>query len=87
MKTDPCGTNRPGKNIGQDVVDGKIKVHSVKNFRVIDASVFPVIPDNRIQNVVYMIAERGIDFIEADYRASYAQSLDRITSMLIKLLT
>jgi choline dehydrogenase len=87
MKTDPCGTNRPGKNIEQGVVDGKIKVHSVKNFRVIDASVFTVIPDNRIQNVVYMIAERGIDFIEVDYRASYVQSLDRITSMLIKLLT
>jgi len=30
----------------------------VKGLRVIDASVFPVIPDCRIQNAVYMVAEK-----------------------------
>lgn len=40
------------------VVDETLKVHGVKGLRVIDASVFPVIPDCRIQNAVYMVAEK-----------------------------
>jgi choline dehydrogenase len=54
----PCGTNRLSKNIKQGVVDSGLRVHGVKNLRVIDASVFPIIPDCRIQNVVYMVAEK-----------------------------
>ena len=54
----PCGTNRLSKDIGQGVVDGELKVHGVQRLRVIDASIFPVIPDCRIQNVVYMVAEK-----------------------------
>lgn len=40
------------------MVDKDLKVYGIKNLRVIDASVFPVIPDCRIQNAVYMIAEK-----------------------------
>ena len=54
----PCGTNRLSRDIGQGVVDGELKVHGVKGLRVIDASIFPIIPDCRIQNVVYMVAEK-----------------------------
>lgn len=60
----PCGTLRIGKDIDQGAVDPQLRVHGVKNLRVIDASVFPVIPDCRIQNVVYMVAEKGADFIK-----------------------
>jgi choline dehydrogenase-like flavoprotein len=63
----PCGTARLSKNIEQGVVDEKLKVHGVKGLRVIDASVFPVIPDCRIQNAVYMVAEKGADLIKAEY--------------------
>lgn len=56
--TDPCGTARLSKNIDEGVVDTNLKVHGIKNLRVIDASVFPVIPDCRIQNAVYMVAEK-----------------------------
>ena len=54
----PCGTNRLSRDIGHGVVDGELKVHGVKGLRVIDASIFPIIPDCRIQNVVYMVAEK-----------------------------
>ncbi|MGH3578491.1 MAG: GMC family oxidoreductase, partial [Mycobacterium sp.] len=64
----PCGTNRLSKNIDQGVVDPQLKVHGVKNLRVIDASNIPVIPDCRIQNSVYMIGEKGADSIKADHK-------------------
>jgi choline dehydrogenase-like flavoprotein len=53
------------------VVDESLKVHGVQNLRVIDASVFPVIPDCRIQNAVYMVAEKGADLIKSEYPALY----------------
>jgi choline dehydrogenase-like flavoprotein len=46
------------KSIHQGVVDNKLRVHGIKNLRIADASVMPVIPDCRIQNSVYMIAEK-----------------------------
>lgn len=64
----PCGTARLSKNIQQGVVDPSLKVHGVKNLRVIDASVIPVIPDCRIQNSVYMIGEKGADLIKAAHK-------------------
>lgn len=63
----PCGTNRLSKDISQGVVDPKLKVHGIKNLRVIDASIIPVIPDCRIQNSVYMIGEKGADMIKAEH--------------------
>ena len=63
----PCGTARLSKDINQGVVDPKLKVHGIKNLRVIDASIMPVIPDCRIQNSVYMIGEKGADLIKADH--------------------
>ncbi|TVY23330.1 putative GMC-type oxidoreductase [Lachnellula hyalina] len=68
----PCGTTRLSKDIEQGVVDSQLKVHGVKNLRVVDASVFPVIPDCRIQNAVYMVAEKGADMIKAEYPDLYS---------------
>ncbi|PHH67877.1 hypothetical protein CDD80_446 [Ophiocordyceps camponoti-rufipedis] len=67
----PCGTARLSKNIQQGVVDAQLKVHGMKNLRVIDASVIPVIPDCRIQNSVYMCAEKGADAIKAAHKDLY----------------
>jgi choline dehydrogenase len=64
----PCGTTRLSKNIDQGVVNPKLKVHGIKNLRVIDASITPIIPDYRIRNSVYMIGEKGADLIKADHR-------------------
>ncbi|KAF2238240.1 GMC oxidoreductase [Viridothelium virens] len=68
----PCGTARLSRNIQQGVVDPSLKVHEVNNLRVIDASVVPVIPDCRIQNSVYMVAEKGADLIKQDHKDIYA---------------
>ncbi|KAL1889053.1 hypothetical protein Sste5346_009118 [Sporothrix stenoceras] len=67
----PCGTARLSKNISQGVVDPGLKVHGIKGLRVIDASVIPVIPDCRIQNSVYMVAEKGADAIKRDHADLY----------------
>lgn len=53
------------------MLDNELKVYGVKGLRVIDASVFPVIPDCRIQNAVYMVAEKGSDIIKAAYPDLY----------------
>lgn len=67
----PCGTARLSKDIQQGVVDAGLKVHGIRNLRVIDASVIPEIPDCRIQNSVYMIAEKGADAIKGDHGDLY----------------
>jgi choline dehydrogenase len=46
------------KKIEDGVVNSQLKVHGIQRLRIIDASVFPVIPDCRIQNAVYMVAEK-----------------------------
>ncbi|KAL8827470.1 MAG: hypothetical protein Q9191_003164 [Dirinaria sp. TL-2023a] len=66
-----CGTNRLSKEIEQGVVDPSLRVHGIKSLRVVDASVFPLIPDCRIQSVVYMVAEKGADAIKADHPDLY----------------
>lgn len=67
----PCGTARIGKTIDQGAVDPQLKVHGVKNLRAIDASNIPIIPDCRIQNAVYAVAERGADYIKATHKDLY----------------
>jgi choline dehydrogenase len=67
----PCGSLRLGQSIEQGVVDPHLRVYGVKNLRVADASVFPQIPDCRIQNDVYMVGEKAADFIKAAHPDLY----------------
>ena len=53
------------------MVDPALKVHGIDNLRVVETSVFPIIPDCRIQNTVYMVAEKGADLIKADHKDLY----------------
>jgi choline dehydrogenase len=62
----PCGTARLSGSVEQGVVDGRLRVHGIRGLRVADASVMPVIPDCRIQNSVYMVAEKGADMVKED---------------------
>ena len=40
------------------VVDTEFRVHGVKGLRVVDASVFPMIPAPHTQNTVYAVADK-----------------------------
>ncbi|CAG4933237.1 unnamed protein product [Colias eurytheme] len=49
------------------VVDNRLRVHGIEGLRVIDASVMPEIVSSHTNAPVYMIAERGSDFIKQDW--------------------
>jgi choline dehydrogenase len=58
----PCGTNRMGTD-QRSVVDEELRVRGVQGLRVVDASVFPLVPSSNIHPAVLMLAERASDLI------------------------
>jgi len=67
----PCGTCRMGE--GEDaVVDGAGRVHGLKGLRVVDASLFPLIPTGNLNAPTIMLAEKMADKIRG--RAPLARS-------------
>ena len=62
----PCGTcsMTPEKDGG--VVDPRLRVYGTANVRVVDASIFPIIPRGNIISTVYAVAEKGADIILQD---------------------
>jgi choline dehydrogenase len=61
------GTNQmlPLKDGG--VVDARLRVYGVKNLRVVDCSIIPVLPDVNIAASVFMIGEKGAQLIREDW--------------------
>lgn len=56
----PCGSCRMGE--GDDaVVDGQGRVHGVEGLRVVDASLFPLIPTGNLNAPTIMLAEKIAD--------------------------
>jgi choline dehydrogenase len=49
------------------VVDERLRVYDVANLRVVDTSVFPVIPDTHTQGPTYMLAEKAVTLIKQDH--------------------
>ncbi|KAK6224459.1 GMC oxidoreductase [Colletotrichum tabaci] len=62
----PCGTCAMLPKSAGGVVDERLRVYGVEGLRVVDASVFPLIPRANIQSLVYAVAERAADFIKQD---------------------
>jgi choline dehydrogenase-like flavoprotein len=51
------------------VVDEKLRVYGVQGLRIVDASVFPVIPDAHTVAPTYMVAEMAASIIKKEYEA------------------
>lgn len=61
----PVGTCKMGpKNDREAVVDSKLRVHGIRNLRVIDASIMPTIIKGNTNAPTIMIAEKGSDMIK-----------------------
>lgn len=59
------GTCAMGKGGVMDVVDSKCRVFGTKALRVVDASVFPLLPPCHPQATIYALAEKIADVIKA----------------------
>ena len=60
----PCGTCAMMPRDKGGVVDKDLRVYGVNNLRVIDASIFPLIPKGNIQTSVYAVAELAADLLK-----------------------
>ncbi|XP_073835221.1 glucose dehydrogenase [FAD, quinone]-like [Musca autumnalis] len=49
------------------VVDSRVRVHGIRNLRVVDASIMPKIVAGHPNGPVFMIAEKAADMIKQDY--------------------
>jgi choline dehydrogenase len=59
----PAGTCRMS-DAGEDaVVDSQLRVHGIEALRVVDASIFPLIPGGNTAAPTVMVAERAADLI------------------------
>ena len=58
----PTGTCKMGSD-DMSVVDDQLRVHEIKNLRVVDASIMPQIVRGNTHAPVMMIAEKAADLI------------------------
>lgn len=54
-------------NDKEAVVDPRLKVIGVKNLRIIDASIMPILPNTNTNVPTIMIGEKGSDMIKEDW--------------------
>ena len=63
------GTAKMGQKLdSKAVVDQNLRVHGIKNLRVIDASVMPMIPSGNTYAATMMIAEKGSEIIKQNVK-------------------
>lgn len=60
-----CGTAAMLPKEKNGVVNANLTVHGTDNLRIVDASIFPMIPRGNIQSSVYAVAEKAADLIKS----------------------
>lgn len=60
----PAGSCKMGRKEEGAVVDRNLKVYGVEGLRIVDASVFPILPASHTMTTVYAVAERAADIIK-----------------------
>lgn len=69
------GTCKMGPASDPDaVVNPQLQVYGVQNLRVVDASIIPTLPASHTNGVVFMIAEKGADFVKNYWKSSLYQN-------------
>lgn len=64
----PIGTAKMGpSNDPEAVVDARLRVYGVKNLRVVDASIMPIIPTGNTNAPTIMVGEKASDMIKEDH--------------------
>ncbi|RIA86615.1 GMC oxidoreductase [Glomus cerebriforme] len=63
----PCGTVKMAPESQGGCVNHRLQVYGTKNLRVVDASIFPVIPSGNINAPTAMVAWKASRLIEEDY--------------------
>ncbi|KAK8023774.1 hypothetical protein PG993_011840 [Apiospora rasikravindrae] len=77
----PAGTCAMKPRGDGGVVDARLVVHGTVNLRVVDASVFPLMPSGNIQATVYAVAERAAAFIKESAGRCTARSTGSTSSV------
>lgn len=62
----PCGSCAMLPEESGGVVDSRLKVYGTANVRIVDASIFPIIPRGNIVSTVYAVAEKAADILKED---------------------
>ena len=64
----PVSTCRMGDDPRLSVVDDQLRVHGLRNLRIIDASVFPTLTSGNTNAPTIMLAEKGADLVLAAHQ-------------------